>query len=761
MPLSPHPAVEVGPRRQLDGLLASFLGPDEGLGTRWSEGPLSLPDGAELPEAIAACLRPYQRDGVQWLYQKLFVEDGGCLLTDEMGLGKTVQVACCLALGLYGKPWSSSSSREPPAPVLVLCPPSLVQNWARELRRWGPFAVEVLAAGGGPAGNRLRALQRVDAGLADVLVASRGLLKGEENGEGAAEGLHARKWGCVVVDEIHQAKNPKGLMHSALVSLRSLRKLGLTGTPVQNSLIDMWALLRITGTHEGWDLAAFESRFGRPFARGQKRKASVKDLAVREDALKDFNDLLGRCCLRRKKDNVALMLPGKNDRIVPCPLSSVQRAAYANLLASPDWQMALGKRQLCVCGAGRPCLCGVGPVWRYIHQRQAEQKGLEDEYAAADDCVCRGRCPPRCMSLSLIVLLQRITNHIELLKPDPQPPKDSAEQAQQELMTQLCEIAFAGIDHNLCTSRRIANRLQLGSPDACGKMQVFLPLLRHWRRRGHKVLLFSRSTRLLDILEACLWQQGLSPQVLRLDGGTPPSHRQRLVDEFNTSSTKGVFLISTRAGGVGLNLTSASVVVIFDPDWNPFSDLQAQDRSFRIGQTRVVEVYRLLSAGTIEEQVYVRQVWKQQLATTAIDGTRSARRLDDSTFGLSSLLELHEGSLLPTLMAEACTTRVQQEVSDAGVTVYSDMRADAPAAMKVSELWQPESPEKEERDVEDGEKEVEKHGAVESDNAADLQRGATQELELLHGMFDQVNHAKVLRNDTQEQLLLTDLPEAY
>merc|ERR1711862_905370 len=152
----------------------------------------------------------------------------------------------------------------------------------------------------------------------------------------------------------------------------------------------------------------------------------------------------------------------------------------------------------------------------------------------------------------------------------------------------------------------------------------------------------------------------------RLDGGTAPGLRQRLVDEFNNSSMRGVFLISTRAGGVGLNLTSASVVVIFDPDWNPFSDLQAQDRSFRIGQTKVVEVYRLLSAGTIEEQVYVRQVWKQQLATTAIDGTRSARRLDDSTFGLNSLFELHDVSMLPTLMAEAFTNAKTKESSEAG-----------------------------------------------------------------------------------------------
>merc|ERR1719387_3434285 len=105
------------------------------------------------------------------------------------------------------------------------------------------------------------------------------------------------------------------------------------------------------------DLSTFEARFGRPIARGQKRKASVQDLTVREDALKEFRELLGAACLRRTKDDVALMLPSKNDRVVPCALSDVQRACYKNLLASPDFQLALGKRKLCVCGNGRPCMC--------------------------------------------------------------------------------------------------------------------------------------------------------------------------------------------------------------------------------------------------------------------------------------------------------------------------------------------------------------------------------------------------------------------
>lgn len=776
--------------------LASFLGPEEGLAARWSEGPLVMADGFVLPERIAACLRIYQREGVRWLYERLFMENRGCLLTDEMGLGKTVQVACCLVAGLYRDEGldTEREGRGPlPRPVLVLCPPSLMSNWQQELRRWGPFAVEVLSAGTGE--MRQRVLQRVDAGLTDVLVASRGLPRSEE--DGAGDVICSRRWGCVVVDEVHQAKNPKGQLHRAVVSLNSVRKLGLTGTPLQNHTSDVWSLLHIVGAHENMEQSTFESQFGRPIAKGQKRKASVKDLTVREDALKEFRDLLFRNCLRRTKNDVALMLPGKNDRIVPCPLSDVQRQAYKNLLESPDWQMALGNRTLCMCGAGRPCLCGAGPIWRHIHMRQAEQKGLEDEWAAADDCGCRGRCPPRCLSFSLIVMLQRLTNHVELLKPDHHPPKDSSEQAQQELMRQVCEIAFKGINHNMCTQRRTANRLQLGSPEACGKMVMLIPLLRHWRRRGQKVLVFSRGTQLLDMLEACLWQQGWSPQVLRLDGTTPQGQRQKLVDEFNTSSTRGIFLISTRAGGVGLNLTAASVVVIFDPDWNPCADLQAQDRSFRIGQTRVVEVYRLLGAGTIEEQVYLRQVWKQQLACTAIDGTRSARRLDDGAFGISSLLELHDGSVLPSLMsgdAARPDRTSQDEETEGGVRVYTDLRGSGPVKSSTSDLWHPDcarnegdpvvsSTAKDEEDHKhhapgdpvipwtDGDEENHRNlvaggeaddmieGADSDEAPEDRARGATQAIELLHGMFDQVDHAMLMRNDTQENMLLMDIGE--
>jgi len=255
-----------------------------------------------------------------------------------------------------------------------------------------------------------------------------------------------------------------------------------------------------------------------------------------------------------------------------------------------------------------------------------------------------------------------------------------------------------------------------------------------------------------------LWQQGLSPQLLRLDGGTPAGQRHRLVDEFNQSSRRGIFLISTRAGGIGLNLTAASVVVIFDPDWNPFSDLQAQDRSFRIGQTRVVEVYRLLGAGTIEEQVYVRQVWKQQLAATAIDGMRGVRRLDHGAFGMGSLFELHESSMLPALMAEAFTTRAAPVgTSQACVQTFADMRGSVGAGPPHSHFHISES------DFEDPKCEADtfiKAHVEHRSNELPANNESTEALERLHRTFDQLDHSKLMRSDTQENILLADLPAA-
>ena len=163
-----------------------------------------------------------------------------------------------------------------------------------------------------------------------------------------------------------------------------------------------------------------------------------------------------------------------------------------------------------------------------------------------------------------------------------------------------------------------------------------------------KVLLFSYSTALLDILEP--FAQSLAYNYLRLDGKTRTESRQDLVERFNSDPDVFLFLISTKAGGVGLNITGANVVIVFDPSWNPSNDLQAQDRAYRIGQRRDVRVYRLITAGSIEENVYLRQVYKQQMSKNAVDGEKATRYFNavlrhrkGELFGINNMFAVREG----------------------------------------------------------------------------------------------------------------------
>lgn len=166
---------------------------------------------------------------------------------------------------------------------------------------------------------------------------------------------------------------------------------------------------------------------------------------------------------------------------------------------------------------------------------------------------------------------------------------------------------------------------RLSNENHCGKLLVLKTLLRKWKRAKHKVLFFSNSTVLLDIVESFILKLNL--RSLRLDGDTPQQERQALCKEFNEDKHVFLMLVSTKAGGVGLNLTGAQKVVIFDPSWNPSDDLQAQDRAYRIGQTQRVEVYRLVSKGTIEEAALIGQVDKQQLASMVLDDSNFQKRL--------------------------------------------------------------------------------------------------------------------------------------
>lgn len=246
---------------------------------------------------------------------------------------------------------------------------------------------------------------------------------------------------------------------------------------------------------------------------------------------------------------------------------------------------------------------------------------------------------------------------MELIKPNPRDDPDK-----QRRDAEFAAAVF-GEDVDLVGGNtQNKSFLGLSNVEHCGKMRALEKLMSSWVSQSDKILLFSYSVRMLDILEKFIIRKGYG--FSRLDGSTPTGLRQSLVDDFNSSPSKQVFLLSTKAGGLGLNLVSANRVVIFDPNWNPAHDLQAQDRSFRFGQKRHVIVFRLLAAGSLEELVYTRQVYKQQLSNIAVsgnmekryfEGVQDSKEFQGELFGIcnlfrdlsdklftSNIIELHE-----------------------------------------------------------------------------------------------------------------------
>lgn len=243
--------------------------------------------------------------------------------------------------------------------------------------------------------------------------------------------------------------------------------------------------------------------------------------------------------------------------------------------------------------------------------------------------------------------LQKLTNHLALIIPSS---ADSPERQARD----LDDLQITMPDQWKDLYRQRDNIMNFAKQEFCGKWKILKKLLQFWYSNGDKVLVFSHSVRLLQMLRM-LFTSTTTYNVSYLDGAMKYEDRQQTVNDFNADPRQFVFLISTRAGGVGLNITSANKVVVFDPNWNPAYDLQAQDRAYRIGQTRDVEVFRLISAGTIEEIVYARQIYKQQQANIGYNasnerryfrGVQDQKEKKGEIFGLANLFSYQGGNIV-------------------------------------------------------------------------------------------------------------------
>jgi len=551
-------------------------------------------------------LRDYQRSGVRFIWDRVG-RGGGGVLCDDMGLGKTVQVIAFLS-ALFNKEGNSEDKRRirelktgdrKVQPVLVVCPSSVLCNWEEELRTWGHFAVVRFHKG-----EKEEALRIAKKGSIEVVLTT------FDTARQHREELNMVDWKMMVVDECHKIKELQSGITRAMKAFSCQVRIGLTGTALQNKYEELWCLLDWANPGCLGSVKHFQAEFSSPMTKGFRLDATKAELATARLKQVKLNSLKQAWMIRRTKDGVISdQLPKKTDQVVFCGLSKFQMSVFSYLLSHPNTKLVLTAWERCTCGKKLP----------------------------RSRCCYRSGPQPQALLFQLMHVFLKVANHAALLL-----PRSTNSIAQAKLGEEICRAAAE--KHPELRERSF---LQLSDPKYSGKMEVLAGLLTVLESENAKVLLFSYSTRLLDILEAYISSKGYTH--CRLDGSTKADRRQQMVKEFNTDPSIFIFLLSTKAGGLGLNITGANTVIIFDPNWNPSHDLQAQDRAYRLGQTQDVRVYRLVSAGCIEEIIYLRQLYKQQLAAASVDGCTAKRyfravqgdsRRKGELFGIKNLLRV-------------------------------------------------------------------------------------------------------------------------
>ncbi|KAL6966430.1 hypothetical protein U1Q18_032209 [Sarracenia purpurea var. burkii] len=521
-------------------------------------------------------LREYQMNGLRWLVS-LYNNHLNGILADEMGLGKTVQV---IALMCY-----LMETKNDRGPFLVVVPSSVLPGWESEINFWAP-GINKIVYSGPPEERRRLFKERIVQQKFNVLLTTYEYLMNKHD----RPKLSKVHWHYIIIDEGHRIKNASCKLNADLKHYNSSHRLLLTGTPLQNNLEELWALLNFLLPNIFNSSEDFSQWFNKPFESNGDSSADEALLSEEENLLiiNRLHQVLRPFVLRRLKHKVENELPEKIERLVRCEAS-----AYQKLL----------------------------------------MKRVEDNLGAI------GTSKARSVHNS-VMELRNICNH-----------------------PYLSQLHVEEV-HEFVPKHYLPNIVRL-----CGKLEMLDRLLPKLKATDHRVLFFSTMTRLLDVMEDYLcWKQY---RYLRLDGHTSGGDRGALIDQFNQpGSPFFIFLLSIRAGGVGVNLQAADTVIIFDTDWNPQVDLQAQARAHRIGQKKDVLVLRLETVQTVEEQVRAAAEHKLGVANQSItagffDNNTSA---EDRREYLESLLrECKKEEAAPVLGDDALNDLIARSESEIDV----------------------------------------------------------------------------------------------
>mmetsp|Transcript_11971 Transcript_11971/g.28593 ORF Transcript_11971/g.28593 Transcript_11971/m.28593 type:complete len:961 (-) Transcript_11971:198-3080(-) len=587
----------------------------------------------KLPRSVYDRLYHYQRQGVVWMWN-LYHKGFGGILADEMGLGKTVQTAAFLACLKF----TNQGSR-----FLVVVPVTLLEQWRRELDAWAQntgLAVHVMHG----ALPERRAALRGHVSSGGVLLVSYDLartcihqLRTAGLTEASASQSRKRKrstrracrdddspseedatplgpvddeqkpWDVLVVDEGHQIKNPSSQSGRVLRRINARSRILLTGTPLQNKLSDLWALMdfaqpALLGNH-----ATFERNFSEQIAKGSKRNASRFAVELKDHLARELKRLTAPHFLRRLK----------------CEVANTTSPA-ASLDAAP--------------GELPPKMDVI--LWLNLTSAQLELYNL----FLTSELVCKARGGTKCgmEALRAIAMLKKLCGHPLLCLPQDEYNQWRAETLQSG--HQAPAAAAAPVSNQTATQEEPAGtqeapeclellpRLRALMPNSVQgaallstKLRVLSVLLPQLQRRGHRCLIFSQSVRMLDLIQGCVLRV-LGLKFLRIDGSIDPKDRDVKLQKFQQEDSRYFALcLSMQVGGTGLTVTGANRVILVDPAWNPSADAQAIDRVHRIGQKREVVVYRLIGSGAIEDKMFRLQIFKGGLSKTFMEHEQQVR----------------------------------------------------------------------------------------------------------------------------------------
>ncbi len=541
--------------------------------------PLVLPHGtfvtkpATVPAPINQRLMGFQQEGIKFLYEN-YANKKGAILADDMGLGKTVMVMGLLAAILRKKGTKEDklvSINEQSKQILIVAPAGVLSTWDSHLKDWGHFKHTNLNAK-----NYEDLIPQLFTG--DLEVVTMSYCAFESLGNRGSRNFCGIHWHVVIFDEFHKLKNYKSGRSQAAMRVKRDVAFGLTGTPIQNNLKELWWLMEICNPGGLPDKKFFVDYYERPMLKGMSILATESITMLRQERMTELKNIVDSVMLRRCKGGVlSNELGRKTEHVVFCELSELQRDIYKTILCLPEFEtLSVSQEYPCHSCKGKrksKFCCYSAPWARNADGTVVQPRHIADnaslywiKHDAVDTFTCK-KCP-ECMLFSCIDKLLKVANHPALLQWDESRKGDNDDKDKEYAVKRFAGVAFphhvkevmAGRKSSNCRAYDIRSQRfdELRRTDICGKMSTLLKLLEQfWNAQPRqKVLVFSQWTSMLSIIEKIIMANGYP--YLRLDGSISQDERTRMCNAFNADSFENpsfAFLISTKAGGVGLNLT--------------------------------------------------------------------------------------------------------------------------------------------------------------------------------------------------------------